>query len=313
MTSAEDLRYFLAVAQRGRLVRAAAQLGVDHTTVSRRITALERTVGQRLFDRTESGWLLTDAGRQLMGPAESVESAVALAEERMGIGQGTLTGTVRIVCPDGFGSFLLAPALRALNVEHPKLIVEMVTATQHLDETLRGYDVAITLEEPTSARLTHRLLTDYALRFYASRDYLEDRPPIDSIEDLEKHVVIFYVDHLLNLPSLQLLQRLPVKPVLRSTNVVAQWQATAAGAGIAPLPQYIAAQDPRLVPILPDIEFRRRYWLAVSNEHARLSRVRTVVELLHTMVRERRADLLGRADVSAHAGTVQSCTAAVTT
>ncbi|HIT77154.1 MAG TPA: LysR family transcriptional regulator [Candidatus Avipropionibacterium avicola] len=294
MMSADDLRYFLAVAQRGRLVRAAAQLGVDHTTVSRRISALEKGVGQRLFDRTEKGWLLTDAGHMLLSPAETVDSAVALAEERMGIDDGELTGTVRITCPDGFGSFLLAPALQLLNTEHPKLVVEMVTATQHLDEAVRGFDVAVTLEEPTSSRLTHRPLTDYVLRMYATREYLAARPQIETIEDLAAHVVVFYVDHLLNLPSLRLLQRLPVNPVLRSTNVVAQWQACAAGAGIAPLPQYIAAGDPRLVPVLPELVFRRRYWITLSSEHARLARVRAVVDLLNQLVVTRRDDLVGR-------------------
>jgi DNA-binding transcriptional LysR family regulator len=294
MMSADDLRYFLAVAQRRRLVRAAAQLGVDHTTVSRRIGALERAVGQRLFDRTEQGWLLTDAGRTLLEPAESVDGAIALAEERLGIGGPSLSGTVRITCPDGFGAFLLAPALGALNERYPDLVVEMVTATQHLDQAVRGFDVAVTLEQPSSAHFTHRPLTDYILRLYATPEYLAARPPVERFEDLAGHVVIFYVDHLLDLPSLRLLQRLPLQPNLQSTNVVAQWQAAAAGVGIAPLPQYIAGSDPRLVPVLPELVFRRRYWLALPAEHARLARVRAVIEVLADVVASRRDDLVGR-------------------
>ena len=294
MMSADDLRYFLAVAQRRRLVRAAAQLGVDHTTVSRRISSLERSVGQRLFDRTERGWLLTDAGQTLLDPAESVDSAIALAEERLGIGGPSLSGTVRITCPDGFGAFLLAPALGAINERYPDLVVEMVTATQHLDEAVRGFDVAVTLEQPSSSHFTHRPLTDYILRLYATPEYLAARPPVEQLEDLAGHVVISYVDHLLDLPSLRLLQRLPIQPTMQSTNVVAQWQAAAAGVGIAPLPQYIAGNDPRLVPVLPGLVFRRRYWLALPTEHARLARVRAVIELLADLVRLRRADLMGR-------------------
>lgn len=293
MISADDLRYFLAVAQRGRLVRAAAQLGVDHTTVSRRIGALERSVGQRLFDRTERGWILTYAGEALLGPAERVDTAVALAQERLGMDGDSLSGVVRITCPDAFGAFLLGPALPDLNAEHPELVVEMVTATRHLDEAVRGFDVAVTLEKPSSARFSYRLLTDYVLRLYATPEYLASRPPIQRLEDLVEHVVVFYVDHLLNIPSLQLLQRLPNRPPLQSTNVVAQWQIAAAGGGVAPLPQFIAGNDPRLVPVLPELAFRRKYWLALSSEHARLKRVRAVVDLLEDVVVDRRPDLLG--------------------
>lgn len=298
MLSADDLRFFLAVAQRGRLVSAAAQLGVDHTTVSRRIGALERAVGQRLFDRTERGWIPTDAGEHLLTPAENVDTAVALAAERLGIGGDSLSGTVRISCPDAFGAFLLAPALPALSRKFPELVVEMVTATQHLDEAVRSFDVAVTLEKPSSSRFTYQPLTDYVLRLYATPEYLDSHPTIEQLEDLGDHVVIFYVEHLLNLPTLQLLRRLPIRPLLQSTNVIAQWQAAAAGGGVAPLPQYIAAQDPRLVPVLPDLAFRRRYWLALSGEHARLQRVKAVVELLHEIVVARQTDLVGRAETS---------------
>lgn len=296
MLSADDLRFFLAVAQRGRLVSAAAQLGVDHTTVSRRIGALERAVGQRLFDRTERGWVPTEAGELLLAPAENVDTAVAHAAERLGIGGDSLSGTVRIVCPDAFGAFLLAPELPALNLEYPDLVVEMVTATQHLDEAVRKFDVAVTLEKPSSSRFTYRLLTDYVLRLYATPEYLDSHPPIERLEDLEEHTVIFYVDHLLNLPTLQLLRRLPMRPALQSTNVAAQWQAAAAGGGVAPLPQFIAAHDPRLVPVLPELAFRRRYWLALSGEHARLQRVKAVVDLLGEIVSDRQEDLVGRPD-----------------
>lgn len=293
MLSADDLQYFLAVAQGGRLVRAAAQLGVDHTTVSRRISALERSVGQRLFDRTARGWKLTEAGQLLIGPAESVDTALAVARERLAVGETQMTGTVRLTCPDGFGAFLLAPALRILNTRHPELMVEVVTATQHLDEGVRGFDVAVTLERPSSSRFVHRPLTDYLLRLYASQEYLDRKGTPARIEELAEHVVIFYVDHLLTLPALRLLQNLSIHAQIQSTNVVAQWQAAASGAGIAPLPQYIAKQDSRLVPILPRVVFRRRYWLTLASEHSRLARVQALANILGETVAARRDDLLG--------------------
>lgn len=295
MLSADDLRYFLAVAQRRRLVHAAGQLGVDHTTVSRRIAALERAVGQRLFDRTDRGWLLTEAGRSVIEPAEAIDAALAFAEERLGRTADTLTGIVRVTCPDAFGAFLLAPALGELRSRHPDLAVEMVTATKHLEESTRGFDVAVTLEPPSSSLFKHRRLTDYVLRLYASPDYLESVPQIESIDDLLQHPMIFYVDRLLDLPALQLLRRLPQRAVIQSNNVVAQWQAAVAGAGVALLPQFIAGSDPNLVPVLPDFAFKRRYWLTLTAEHARLARVSALVQFLDELVVDRKLDLLGPA------------------
>lgn len=294
MISADDLQYFLAVARRRTLTAAAGQLGVDHTTVGRRIAHLERTVGQRLFDRTAHGWVVTDGGRRLLASAELVSSAVAAAEEQLGGGGAGLTGAVRIVCPDGFGAFLLAPALGDLNRQHPELVVELITATPHISHSVQEFDVAVTQHEPSSRRVQHRRLTDYVVRLYATEEYLARHAPVRSTADLRSHVLIWHLDDMLDVPQLRSLHHaLPAPVRIQSTNLVAHWQAAAAGVGIAPLPQYIAAQDARLVPVLPELEFRSTYWLALPGEHARLARVRAVVELIEQMLRARHTDLLG--------------------
>ncbi|MCW2610395.1 MAG: hypothetical protein QOC93_3364 [Actinomycetota bacterium] len=296
MLSADDLQYFLAVARRRRLTQAAAQLGVDHTTVGRRIAALERSIGQRLFDRTPGGWELTDGGRRLLGPAELVATAVASAEEQLGERGSTLTGAVRIVCPDGFGAFLLAPALGHLHDAHRALTIELITATPQIAHRIQEFDVAVIQHEPSSPRVLRRHLTDYNVRLYATPGYVDTHPPLRSADDLREHVVIWHVDDMLDVPPLRTLRaRLPTPVNIQSTNVVAHWQAAAAGVGIAPLPQYIAVGDPRLVPVLPDLVFRGTYWLALPREHARLARVRAVEKVLDDLVAARHDDLLGAA------------------
>ncbi|GAB7189535.1 LysR family transcriptional regulator [Kineococcus sp. NUM-3379] len=297
--SADDLRVFLALARHGRLVQAAASLGVDHTTVGRRVMAMERSTGHRLFDRGPAGWVPTAAGRGLLEPAATVEAALQDATRRLGRRGperpgGELSGTVRVLAPDGFGSCVLAPGLGPLVRAHPDLTVELVTATAHVPSTNRGFDVLVTLEAPSSARLARRHLTDYVLRLYASAEYLDRAPPLRRVEDLAGHTVVHYVDALLDVAPLRVLQDvLPRPAAVQSTNFVAQWQAAAAGVGIAPLPQYVGRHDPRLVPVLPHLEFRRRYWVAVPREHAGLARVEAVTDLLDDLVRERADDLHG--------------------
>ncbi|WP_420111750.1 LysR family transcriptional regulator [Pseudactinotalea sp.] len=293
--SAEDLRIFLAVARTGRLGRAAALLGLDHTTVGRRISTLERDVGRRLFDRATDGWHLTPDGERLLAPAETVDAALSAAHESLGVREHSLTGTVRILTTDGFGAFLMPDVLRSLTQRHAGLVVELVTETQHVSSSTRDFDVAITLEEPTSTRLIHRRLTDYTLRLYATPDYLAGHPPIRRIEDLRGHTMIWYVDRLLDVASLRLLHEIrPAAANIQSTNLVAHWQAAAAGAGVALLPCYVAEQDTRLRAVVPGFDVRRTYWISSPSEHARLARVRACVGLIDAHVR--RSGLLLRGE-----------------
>lgn len=296
MLSADDLRFFLHVVRQGRLVAAAEVLGVDHTTVSRRIGRLERDLGRRLFHRSTAGWTVTEAGEQLLVHAQAIDSAVTAAAGA-GTDRGRLSGTVRIATPDAFGAFVLVPGLAPLRARHPDLDVHVVTSTRKVSLSLREFDVAVTLEEPQPRHVSYRKLTDYALRLYASPRYLADRAPVRRIEDLTGHTLIWYVDDLLDIAPLRLLDDLvPHHHVAIQTNsVTGHWQAAVAGLGIAPLPRYLADPDHRLVPVLDEVTILRSYWVAVPRESARLDRVRAAVGLLEQIAHERRADLLGEA------------------
>ncbi|NDZ12745.1 LysR family transcriptional regulator [Variovorax sp. WS11] len=295
MISADDLRYFLAVAKHRRLNLAADELRVDHTTVGRRISSLEHSLGQRLFDRTSQGWELTPSGGLLVEPAESVAAALVSAHDAIGRRGTLLHGRVRVACPDGFGAFLLAPALGALRRANPDLTVEIITATSHLPLTIRDFDLAVTLEEPTdSARVIKRHLTPFVLRLYATKAYLRDAPPIRSVDDLARHTLIWYVDRLMDVASLRAVHdALPVSVRVQSTNITAIWQAAAAGVGIAPIPQFIASKDSRLVHVLPDLVFTSDYWLVLPREHAYLARAQAVARVIESLVDERRQEISG--------------------
>ena len=105
----DDLRFFLAVARAGTLTAAAAQTGTEHTTVARRILALEEALNSRLFHKSHVGYALTEAGEGLLAAAEAMESVFVSATATEGSIGRTIVGTVRIGAPDGFGSVFLAP------------------------------------------------------------------------------------------------------------------------------------------------------------------------------------------------------------
>lgn len=287
MFSADNLRYFLEVARTGRLNDAARNLGVDHTTVGRRITALEKSIGQRLFDRSPGGWQLTEAGADLFPRAETVESAVIAAYETRRSSAGPLTGTVSVATTDGFGAFVLAPRLADLRRRHPHLDIEMATATEHRSLSARHFDIAVTLEEPPSRGVVVQALAGYDLRLYATPEYLDAAPPIGELADLARHTLIWYIDALLDVAPLRILESLPHKQrvAIQTNNITGHWLAARGGLGIAPLPQYIAESDPALTCVLPqEFSVRRRYWMVIPRELRQVGRVRAVAQFLSEIV-----------------------------
>lgn len=288
MIYADDLRYFLEVCRTGKLVAAARGLGVDHTTVGRRITQLEKASGARLFVRTPGGWELTEAGNRLAVHAEAVESSLLAAAEELGSSAGRLAGTLRIATPDGFGAFVLSPGLGRLRARHPDLIVEIVTATRLNLLASKEFDVGISLARPTIRGVESFELADYPLGLYASAEYLRRTGPIPHVGKLLEHSVIGYVDSLLDIPALRFLDvALPgVRPAIQTNNITGQWMAAVAGLGVAVLPSFIAEPDERLVRILEEsVTIRRKYWLAVPRELKRLARIRAAREELRELVR----------------------------
>ncbi|WP_439565631.1 LysR family transcriptional regulator [Microcella sp.] len=292
--SADDLRYLLAVARVGRLVSAAALLGVDHTTVRRRLDRLEAALGARLLDRGADGWQLTAIGRDVVeraAPLEGlVEQVVAAAS-----GSDAVRGTVRVAAPEGFGSLFAAPALARVRVEHPGIALELVTSTRPLSLRGSGFDLAVTVGSPAGSRVTAELLTEYALRLYAAPSYLAARPAIRTPADLEGHDLVFYVDALLTVRELDLatLGLEGMRLGFGSTNVFAQAEATRAGAGIGLLHAFMGEGAPGLEPVLPRaVDVRLPFMLSTRPDSPAVDAVAIVRDALRREVADRRDELL---------------------
>ncbi|MFS2053846.1 LysR family transcriptional regulator, partial [Variovorax sp. CT11-76] len=234
----DNLRYFLELARSGTLMSAARRLEVDHTTVARRIQALEKEVGAPLFAREAGGHRLTEAGRRLQPQVEAMESAFLAVESTAPASQEGLSGLVRIGATEGFGTAVLAPQLALFARQHPRLTIDLLAMPRLVHLSRREADIVISLERPARGPVLVTKLSDYTLRLYASKPYLAAHRPIATREDLRGHTFISYVDDLLFSKELQYLDELhrPDSFALRSTSVLAQHRAVAAGAGIAVLP-----------------------------------------------------------------------------
>lgn len=274
-----NLKAFLAVARTGKLTAAATRLRSDHTTVARRISAIEQSLGARLFDRSPTGYNLTKDGAQLLTTAEAMESLALTAQAGIGHSDLAVSGAVRIGAPEGFGSYFLAPRMAPLIEQYPGLQVELVAISGVLSLSKREAELAITLSAPSEGRLVARKLTDYRLGLFAAPTYLERRPPIDTLSDLVHHRLIGYIKDLLHAPELDYMATVDVNidAAFTSSNLIAQFRAAISGVGVCILPKFIAAQEPRLLPVLADeVNIRREFWLTTHADLRNLARVKAV-------------------------------------
>lgn len=291
----DNLRFFLELARSGTLVGAARRLEVDHTTVARRIQALEKEVGTPLFSREAGGHRLTEAGRRLQPQVEAMESAFRAVESTAPASHEGLSGVVRIGATEGFGTVVLAPQLALFAGQHPKLVIDLLAMPRLVHLSRREADIVISLERPARGPVVVTKLTDYTLRLYASKRYLAAHPAIGTREALRGHTFISYVDDLLFSKELQYLDELyrPDAFALRSTSVLAQYEATAAGAGIAVLPAFIADRDRSLRPVLPALaRFTRTFWMSMPAETKHMARMQAVWAFLRSTAEAQRETLL---------------------
>jgi DNA-binding transcriptional LysR family regulator len=276
----------------------AKALKVDHTTVGRRVLALEERLDAKLFEATSRGFVLTQAGERLLPLAEQMESASASVLDTVGGENQTLTGTVRLGVPEGFGSQFLSGELPAFQKQHPEIELEFVANDRFVSLSKREADLSITLGRPKSGRLISRKLTDYRLRLYATKSYLEKHRPIKTREDLRHHNFISYIEELVPDPQLLYLSDVINNPnvTLKSSSIVFQFQATLAGAGISILHCFAVDEYPELIPILPEeISVERSYWLNTPEDIHELARIKAVSDFLSDVVERRRNRLMGDA------------------
>lgn len=274
----DDLLILLAVARAGRFTTAGETLGLNHTTVSRRIAALEKDLGGRVLSRSAGGWELTELGRRAARAAEDVETALATIDEG-DAETDQIAGVVRISATDGFSAFVIAPAVAQLRRRHPRLSVEIVAVTRRALQHRSGLDLEVVVGEPQVHRAEAIRLGFYTLGMYASREYLREYGAPAGIHELSAHPLVYFVDSMLQVDDLDAPRRLvpDMLDALSSTNVFVHVEATRAGAGIGLLPCFLADRHPDLVRLLPD-EFAEHlpYWMVLRPDSLRQPAVAAV-------------------------------------
>jgi DNA-binding transcriptional LysR family regulator len=291
--SADDLLILLAVSRTGRFTSAGHELGLNHTTIARRIAAREDRLGGRALARGGPGWVLTPLGERAVAAAEQVEQALAPFTEPVDRG---LSGLIRLSATDGFSGFIASPAMATLRLRHPGVTLEIITGTRQASPQRVGADLEVVVGRPQVRRAEAVQLGEYVLGLYASRDFLQRRGTPATRAELTGAPLIYFIESMLQVDALDDARRAVPAMVdaVASTNDFVHVEATRAGAGFGLLPAVLADPHDDLVRLFPDeVEARLPYWLVARAEALRRPAVGAFVDAVRARMREVQPQLLG--------------------
>lgn len=288
-----DLRYVLAVADAGSLAGAARRLGVNHTTVLRRIGAFEQQLGLRLFERLPTGYVLTAGGEQLIAAARSIDATVTALERRLAGQDLRLAGAVRVTTTDTLMGSILPEILAAFRDAHPGILVEIAVSNVMFNLTRREADVAIRPANDPPETLVGRRVGKVAFAIYGSPDYLSTRGAAVRLSD---HLWVAPDDSLGATSVGQWMRaKLPRAEIaFVADSLLALRQAAQASLGLAALPCYLGDTSPDLVCVHQPIpELQTALWILTHSDLRHTARVRAFTEFAGNAFAQRRSLLEG--------------------
>ena len=287
-----DLKYVVALADAGSMVAAARALGVEHTTVSRRIAALERDLGVRLFMRTADGQCPTSAGEAAIATGRALQKSILELERAIAGTDDRPAGTVRLTTSEGFAP-VVVPHLPKLYAEYPDINVELLTGNRVFDLNRNEVDIAIRLVATERDDLVVRHVSRVGWGLYASPTYLAGSAP-DTPTCWTNHRVIHFEETLRGTPGQRWLNEHTQGAIvaMRGNSMPSCAEAAAAGLGIACLPCLYGDRNPRLLSLGPPVT-NGDVWLAAHPERLRIKRIRVVWDFLHELATLERALITG--------------------
>jgi DNA-binding transcriptional LysR family regulator len=280
----DDLRYFLAVHRNATLARAASALGINATTVGRRLAALEERLAARLFDRTPDGYALTLAGRDLLVRAEAIEAETFAIERELTGADQRATGIVRVTATETLATRFVMPHLPLFREKHPEVTLALECTNRRVSLARREADVALRLARPREDNVVTRRLAAVHVGLYAAGCYLDQRGmPEDPETTLGGHDVILFADsRAFAVENAWFQPRIArARIAMRSDSVSSIYAAAVAGVGLALLHAVVADRDMALrrVPTASS-PAPREIWQAVHADMQKNKRVRVVLDFL---------------------------------
>jgi DNA-binding transcriptional LysR family regulator len=273
-----DLRIFLAIARTGTLGAAARKLGQSQPTMGRRLRALERAVGQTLFQRTGEGFVLTDEGAAVLAHAERIEEEALALERRLGSRDQQLDGMLRLSSSDWFGVHLLAPVLAEFAALQPRVVVELLTDARLYSLPRREADMVFRITPFDEPEVISRRLMHIPYGVYLK----PDREPPRAGDGRGTPLITMDTAFGGMLDAVWLARVLPNAHVVsRSNNREVQARMCALGAGVAVLPRPLGDSTAGIGRIdLGEAPPGRDTFVGYHRDLRRLARLRALLELV---------------------------------
>jgi DNA-binding transcriptional LysR family regulator len=276
----DDLQTFLAIARHGTLSAAARALGVQQSTMGRRLAGLEDRAGARLLLKTPSGFLLTAAGEAIIGHVEHIEAEALAIERRIGGGDIRLEGAVRVTTIEILGVEVLTPAFARLQREHPGIVIEVMVEARSLSLTRREADIALGLVRQTQNDVAVRRVGAIGFGLYASQDYLARCGTPDFATGAPGHLTILNPPDGMALPEMAWLTGLmhQARVGLRHNSRYGHREAAEAGMGVAVLSRVMGDATGLVRLETPTEPPPRDVYLGVHNDIRHAPRIRAVID-----------------------------------
>jgi DNA-binding transcriptional LysR family regulator len=296
MSEWDDLRFFLAVARAGSTAAAARGLGVNQSTVVRRIDALERQLALRLFNRRRTGYGLTAEGESLLPEAEAVEAAVLALTRRAAALDSALTGSLRVTTAEGMALGLVPQLLNAFHRRHPGIEVNLVIDNRYHDLADGQAEIALRAGPPGDGHLVGRKLSDQSWAVYGSRAYLKDHGRPAALEDINSHRMIGFEGAIENITPARWLREVAPRCEIasRSNSVLGLLFAAQSGFGLALLPCQIGDSEADLLRVIdPQPGLTSGFWILTHPDLQKRPKIRAFFDFMVEEIVRYRPLLLG--------------------
>jgi DNA-binding transcriptional LysR family regulator len=278
----DGMQVFLAVARAGRISTAARRLNVEHTTVSRRLAALEEDLGVPLFYRTASGYVLTPNGHNVLSSAEAMEGAALAVAARARENTSAIAGRVRLALPPEFASHWLASKLRTFRSEQPHIELQVLVGTRQRNLTRGEAELAIQSPMPRQQGLIATRIARTTTALYGVKSLIGSaRLRITGPESLRGLPLLTYTSAFDMLQEARWFQSLRESAAVAMTtnSTHALLAAARAGAGVAVLPTFVARHHNDLIALSENLA-EHDVWLITHPEFRRDPKVRATADFL---------------------------------
>ncbi len=288
----DNLRFFLAVARKGSIRAASVDLAVNHSTVTRRISAFEKKLGVRLFERLPNGYVLTPTGEEMMKSAQHVEEEIIKLDRQVIGRDAQLNGTLRVTMPTALATHLIMPDITAFTELYPNIQLELAFSNEEFNLRKREADVAIRMTPNPPDYLVGRQILQPAKGVYASHEYLEHNNP-ELLPDKMRWIGWENAKQ----PEWNKASQFSSSPIMHiADDLVAQLEAMKSGMGIAMLPCFLVDTDPSVkrLELLDMSSTCGALWILTHEDLRATGRVRAFIDFMLAAFEHHRPLLEGR-------------------